>query len=477
MTSEELRALAGRGEGPALELKRSTAELREAMQTLCAFLNGKGGRLIFGARPDGTLVGQQVSDKTLREIAQATAGLEPRVQIDIQRIPISAGLEALVLDAVPQDGAMPYAFLGIAYERVHSITRRMQQKDYETYLLERGQRVRRWESEPAEGLSPGSLDRAEVYRVVDWARAAGRLSGPSGGGTSALLRRLNVMEGSTVRRAAVVLFGKRFLPDYPQCELRMARFRGLDKTEFLDQKDLRGPALKLLEEAELFCQRHFPLPGRIVPGRLERVDRPLIPPDAMREILVNALIHRDYSIAGGAVSLAVFDDRVEVWSVGKLPGGVTPEMLSREHHSVLRNPLIADVFHRAGLIEKWGRGTNRVIERCRQHGIRPPEFAEIGGATVVTFRVAVGPTMQVTMQVAMQVTMQVAALLRAARDGASREELQRVMGLRNRVHLRKRYLVPLLRAGWLEMLIPDKPNSRLQRYRTTKDGLTRIPLK
>jgi ATP-dependent DNA helicase RecG len=126
--------------------------------------------------------------------------------------------------------------------------------------------------------------------------------------------------------AAVVFFGKTFMPDYPQCELRMARFRGLDKTEFLDQRQIRGPAFKLLEEAELFCQRHFPLPGRIEPGKLQRVDRPLIPPGAMREILVNAFIHRDYTIAGGAVSLAIFDDRVEIWSAGRYPTGITAEM-------------------------------------------------------------------------------------------------------------------------------------------------------
>ena len=76
-----------------------------------------------------------------------------------------------------------------------------------------------------------------------------------------LLDRLGVRRKGTILRAAVVLFGKTFLPDYPQCELRMARFRGADKTEFLDQRNLRGPAFKLLEEAELFCQRHFPLPG------------------------------------------------------------------------------------------------------------------------------------------------------------------------------------------------------------------------
>lgn len=136
-------------------------------------------------------------------------------------------------------------------------------------------------------------------------------------------------------------------------------------------------------------RRHFPLPGKIVPGKLQRVDTPLIPPDAMREILVNALIHRDYSIAGGAISLAIFDDRVEVWSAGTYPAGITPDMLTRQPLSVLRNPIIADIFHRAGLIEQWGRGTNRVIEMCRKAGIARPIFQENGPFAVVTFRVRV----------------------------------------------------------------------------------------
>ena len=148
--------------------------------------------------------------------------------------------------------------------------------------------------------------------------------------------------------------------------------------------------------------RHFPLPGKIVPGKLQRLDTPLIPPDAMREILVNALIHRDYSIAGGAISLAIFDDRVEVWSAGTFPTGITPEKLSKPHQSVQRNPLIADVFYKTGLIEKWGRGTNRVIEMCVEAGIAPPKFEEITGAAVVTFKVNVRGPQQTAAQAAGQ---------------------------------------------------------------------------
>ena len=128
----------------------------------------------------------------------------------------------------------------------------------------------------------------------------------------------------------------------------------------------------------------------------------------MREILVNALIHRDYTIAGGAVSLAIFDDRVEVWSAGSFPGGITPASLRQNHLSIQRNPMIADVFYRTGLIERWGRGTNRVIAMCGDAGIPAPEFEEITGAAVVTFRVNVAGAAQQTAQVTAQVTGQVA---------------------------------------------------------------------
>lgn len=346
----------------------------------------------------------------------------------------------------------------------------MPQKKYETLLLDRAHSKRRWENQEAENTTIRDITADEVYRVVNLARASGRLVAPVERDLGRILDRFGLRERGRILRAAVVLFGKRFLPNFPQCELRLARFRGVDKSEFLDQKTIRGPAFKLLEEAELFCHRHFPLPGRTVPERFERVDRPLIPPDALREILVNAVIHRDYTIAGGAVSLAIFDDRVEIWSAGRFPSGITAEALTRDHDSVPRNPLIAEMFHRAGLIEKWGRGTNRVVAQCRQHRIAPPEFREVGGSVVVSFEVTVGKTTQVTTQVATQVTTQVVAILEAAATPCSRANLQKAAGLRNREHFRKSYLEPLVAADWLAMTIPDKPRSRMQRYRTTPTG-------
>ena len=115
------------------------------------------------------------------------------------------------------------------------------------------------------------------------------------------------------------------LPNYPQCALRMARFRGSDKSEFLDNRQEIGNAFDLFQRAQRFVRDHLPVAGRVLPNVFERVDDPLYPPAALREAVANALCHRDYSIAGGVVSIAIFDDRLEISSTGVLPFDLTPE--------------------------------------------------------------------------------------------------------------------------------------------------------
>jgi ATP-dependent DNA helicase RecG len=164
----------------------------------------------------------------------------------------------------------------------------------------------------------------------------------------------------------------------------LARFRGLDKTEFNDQRQINGHSLQLMSEAMEFLTRHLPIAGRIEPGIFERVDEPLFPLVALREALVNAFCHRDYAQVGGTVGVGIYDDRLEIWSDGNLPFGL-PADLKRDHLSRPRNPLIAEVFYRRGLVERWGRGTQRLVELCVRAGHPEPEFLEQGGAVCVRF--------------------------------------------------------------------------------------------
>jgi ATP-dependent DNA helicase RecG len=192
------------------------------------------------------------------------------------------------------------------------------------------------------------------------------------------------LRDGAITLAAQVLFGQG-VAVLPQCQLRLARFRGIDKRAFLDQRQLNGHAFQLLEEAILFCQRHLSTAARIPIDRLEREEQLAIPLPALREALVNALCHRDYSQQGAAISLAIFDDRLEIWSEGGLPFGLEPEELKQEHASRPRNLLIADVFFRRGLIERWGRGTQVIVEECQRAGCSEPSYRVSGGCFVVTF--------------------------------------------------------------------------------------------
>ena len=188
-----------------------------------------------------------------------------------------------------------------------------------------------------------------------------------------------------------MLFGstERIEFDMPQCLLRVARFRGIDRSEFLDNRQFRGNAFTLLRNAERFLRDTLPIAGRIEADRFERIDEPLYPPLATREALANALCHRDYSIGGGSVGVAVYDDRLEITSSGSLHFGLTPEDLFAPHDSLPWNPSIAGTFYRRGIIEQWGRGTLKMAELAISAGQPRPEILDAGGCVTVRFRPSV----------------------------------------------------------------------------------------
>lgn len=387
MDAAQLQAIVAQGESETLELKNTTGERREAMHSLCAMLNHRGGRVLFGVEPTGRILGQQVADRTLEEIAQEIQQIEPTIFPQIDRVDVRPGQQVIVV-AVSTGPNRPYSYKGQAYKRVGNTSPKMSREEYNRILIERFHGERRWETEIAEGWTVADLHAEELTRTVEEAIRRGRLSDPGSRVPQELLRGLGLLKGDHLLRAAVVLFGKRtkLEADFPQCLLRVAKFKGIDKTEFLDNRQITGNAFRLLNRAEQFLRENLPIAGRIVPGLFERVDEPIYPPVALREALANAFCHRDYSIGGGSVAVAIYQDRLEISSSGTLHFELTAEKLFEQHESLPWNPLIARAFFRRGIIENWGRGTIKMAELTERAGLPRPEIEEAGGCVIVRFR-------------------------------------------------------------------------------------------
>jgi ATP-dependent DNA helicase RecG len=202
---------------------------------------------------------------------------------------------------------------------------------------------------------------------------------------------------------------------------------------------------------------------------------------ALREAITNAVMHRDWFIEGANVFVEIYTDRIEVVSPGGLPRGMTLADLGRK--SVRRNALIADLLHRIDFIEKAGTGIKRIRDEARDGGYPEPVWEADGFVTTI-FRpnpevrvMAAKRGREVTEQVTAHVphmyrtSLQQVALLEFAREPRSREQLQKLAGIRHRQHFLLEYLRPLLDAGLLELTIPDKPRSSRQRYLLTRVGI------
>lgn len=324
------------------------------------------------------------------------------------------------------------------------------------------------------GVRLEDLDREEILRTRATAIEQRRLSAGTSMDVGDILDRLGLRIDGHVTQAAQMLYGTKFLPDYPQALLKLGRFRGTKITvDILDNKQESLHAFAMVREAIAWLDRTLPLSARFPKGAINREDRLLVPAEALREIVINAVIHRDVSNPSSYVAIAVFDDRIEIHSIGDFPTGIRADLLTQEHRSIPRNPLIAGAFHRTGAIEVWGRGTNRVIEACRAYGIAEPTFTEASGAVTVTFKAEVvadlgrAPSQVGPKSVLSAAQVQVLEIASVAR---SLPELMAPSGVKNKTRFRDQVVAVLLDAGLLEMTIPDKPRSSKQQYRTTDAG-------
>jgi ATP-dependent DNA helicase RecG len=480
MNLKELKELVASGESDRIEFKSTTGQRTQAMKTVCGMLNGLGGFVFFGVSNKGKLIGQDVTAKTMADISVELNRLDPPAFPDVETVTIENGKVVIIL-RVPGGGGL-YTYDGRSYIRNGPTTRIMPKAEYERRLIDRLHSTRRWENEPAaKGITIKDLDQDEIQLTLTNAIDAGRIERPRKTDTKSILTGLGLIIDGILTNAAVVLFGKsnRLESLYPQCLIQFAIFRGIDRlSDFSDNRQYWGHAFSLLQKAESFFKDHIPIAGKVFPDKFKREDRPLCHPRAFREALANAFCHRDYAAPGTSTSVAIYDDRMEIINPGAFHFGITPKALFHPHESRPWNPIIANVFYRAGIIEKWGTGTLNIIDWCKENGNPLPEWNMQSGSVILTLKplpdkAALKPGLQQesrqeSQQESRQESLRNRIIEILQKEPLSRSELSKELGHKKISGQLNKVLKELIKEGVVSYTIPEKPKSRLQKYILTK---------
>jgi len=379
MDVDELKKLladktAKRDELPDVEFKESAD--RTFFESICSLANAWGGVVVLGVDKHGAIVGVPPTSEYLDKVTNQIVSLlsiHPKIEVVD-----SEGKRAVVVtvDASPD---VLISYRGKYWERVGATDRRMSQ----ARLRERLIRTKTWDALPTE-YPIDEIDDGAISRFIKEAVTKERLPRESvSENYEMLLEKLNLLVDGKLTNGALLLFGKNPQKYYVNLRIRLGRFK--TATEIIDDQWADGNVFHQLERALTILQQYVSVRYRI--ETIEREDVREYPFLALREAVVNALMHRDYFNIANFIQINAYDDHLWISNPGGLPDGLTVEDLKRDHKSIGRNPLIARVLRLAGYAEEYGTGTLRMLEEMKKAGLPEPEFKEeMGGFSVYLYK-------------------------------------------------------------------------------------------
>ncbi len=475
------------GEGPSVEFRTSVRDPTTLGRAACAFANSGGGLIVVGADVDGGVRGVKNPEEICRRITSAlTEKLTPHTPVWVTTEQIDQS--SVILVEVPAGQDVPYAYENVIYLRDAGRTRTATVEEIRDLVLRRSVEPIRWERRLSTCAVETDVDQGELARARTEIHGRNEPLVASATTGDSLLGRLDMAKYGRLTNGGVVVFAREPGRTFPQARARAVAFVS-DKTDdaFRDQKRIDAPLIGVINELFAFVVRNTSTRSTFTAG-LQREDQGMFPTAALREAIVNAVVHRDYTQHGGGVAAHVYPDRVEIWNSGSLPEALTPALLlKRGHVSILRNPDIADVVYLRGLMEKVGRGSVMIAEACRRAGLPRPEWtSDPNRGVTLTLRAPRrrGETVpevipeetpdvipEVIPEVSRQQHLPATRLLRALRGDMGARELQFALGVKDREDFRARFLSPAVKQGWVKMTLPDKPRSSHQRYRISAKGI------
>ncbi|MFA5785862.1 MAG: helix-turn-helix domain-containing protein [Actinomycetota bacterium] len=368
----DLLTLLKQPEGKTLEFKRDLSSPDGVLRTIVAFANTAGGIVLLGVEDETRrMVGIADPLSTEERLANLVSdSICPPVIPDIETLPWRRthilAVRVYPSSTTPHYLRRPGPEAGV-FIRVGSTNRRADPVLIEG--LRRHARSESFDEQPVPGLSSEAIDFRAASELFVPVRALTKTDLI----TLRLVTRYQARVVPTV--GGILLFGKEREHHFPDAWIQAGRFVGTDRRRIIDTAEIHTHLVPAVEEAIRFVQRNTAREA-VIRG-VRRMDRWTYPLEAVREAVVNAVVHADYAQHGAPIRLSVFDDRIEVENPGLLPFGLTIDEVKRGI-SKLRNRVIGRVFHELGLIEQWGSGIQRMTAACEQAGLPAPLLEEIG---------------------------------------------------------------------------------------------------
>ncbi len=355
LTLEWVRLLIGEGEGLTVEFKeRYTPRIDE---DIVAFANTRGGTLLLGVRDDGAIIGESLTNDMKAKINSLARNCKPIIAVGLSQV------GKIVAIVVPEGTEKPYSCGSGYFRRLDGNTQKMSHDELRIMFAENEPLP--FEEKTVKGFTFDDVSKAKIRAFTKEAGIRiGSIAVPG------FLRSLNVADGTRVKNVGILFFAKDVYDHLHQAQMTLLAFKGMDRLHIYDRRDVRDDLLIQFNEAVAFLKKHLNVRSEI--RGVNRVDIYEIPLEVLREALVNALMHRDYSITGTQVSVEVYDDRVEIVNPGSLPKGLSVRDLGKV--SIRRNELIADLFFRLHKVERIGMGIRKMKEAMVAAGLREPTF-------------------------------------------------------------------------------------------------------
>lgn len=446
-------------ESQNIEYKESWRD--EYLKWICGFANAQGGKVYIGISDNKEVVGVDDIKRLMEDIPNKIVNLLGIVA-DVNLLETD-GKQYIEITVEPS--AIPISLKGVYHYRSGSTKQVLNGTSLHQFLMRKMGKT--WDDIDRLPYSEDILDRAAIDYFLQKGIQADRIDASLlNEDTHSVLNSLELLtEDGSLKNAALLLFAKRPQRFFTGIQFKIGRF-GNDESDLIFDDIVEGNILQMADKVvELLKSKYLISP--IHYEGMQRVATLEIPEKALREMLYNAIVHKDYR--GSAIMMWVYNDHIELWNEGVLPENMDVSILLKKHKSRQRNPVIANVFYRAGFIEIWGRGINKIRTEFEKAGMTMPEFEETEGGLMVSFmrkNMTKATAPQATQQVTPQVTPQVDSLIAAiGAETLSVKTLMAKLRLKDRSNFLNNYLNPAIEAGLIEPLFPNQPRHPRQKYR------------